>query len=149
MTHSTIIDRQGDARIAALLERLPRSEPEHSWEGVLQGATGSTTGHTIEFRATLAFHGGLIEGTGRVAALARSRPDWDDSLVLSGASRDGEVSFSIWLAASAFKQSAFSTTGHLSVDGGEMTGDWSVGCFDPVGCGCQGGGGTFRMKRID
>lgn len=149
MTHTKIREGQANDRVAELLDRLPQRGPEHSWEGALQGVYGSAGSGKIEFKATIAFHGELIEGTGRVSRLAQARPEWDDSLVLSGSRREGAVNFDIWLTASAFGRSAFSTVGQLSADGREMTGDWSVGCFDPAACGCKGGGGTYRMTRID
>lgn len=142
-------DRRTGAALDTLLERLPALGPEHTWEGSLIGATGNAAKSNIGIRAVLRFAHGLVEGTGRVSGLAQTRPTWDDSLEISGTRDGGVVHLQIWFAAAAFARSSFVLSGELSTDERQISGTWVVGCFDPPGCGCQGGGGTFRLDRVE
>ncbi|NJO55637.1 MAG: hypothetical protein HC834_03930 [Rhodospirillales bacterium] len=134
--------------IAALLDRVPALGPEHVWEGALDGASGSASSWTLKVRAHIAFHGGLIEGTGRM----ETPPAVDGAVDTFGlvGTRDGDgVAFALWFDTPAISHVPIETTGRLSADGRTMTGDWTIGCFYPDTCGCTGGGGTYRLERVD
>jgi hypothetical protein len=134
--------------VAKLLATTPALGPEHIWEGALTGASGSASTWTLNVRAHIAFHGGLIEGRGCIA----EPPAIDgavDTFSLVGTRHGDVVAFAIWLDTAALSHVPIETTGHLSADGLTMAGAWTVGCFYPDSCGCTGGGGTYRLEQIE
>jgi hypothetical protein len=135
--------------LAPLLRGLPALSPEHYWEGEFTGARGAAQNCTIGVKAQIGFHGHLIEGAGRAVTFPAEFSDTDASFSLSGVLSFDSVSFQLWFGASQIRHEPFIGSGMLSSDGREIGGDWSVQCFDPETCGCEGGGGVFRLKRID
>jgi len=132
-----------------LLEDAPRLEPEHHWEGELAGSHGAANGCVIRIAAQIAFPGSLIAGSGRMLNKLDGSPDFVPDLDLTGTLEKGAVALQLWFAGAEIRHVPFVGTGRLSNDAREMTGDWSVQCFNPKTCGCDGGCGTFRLVRVD
>lgn len=136
-----------DPRLSALLSDAPRIGPDRHWQGEFEGTRGACKGSSLHISAHIAFHGTLLEGNGRFTN--PPEPSWDDRIALAGTGYAGAVDFQVWFSAQAFRPSPFACSGRLSVDEREMTGTWSFACFNPDSCGCNGGGGTFELRRID
>ena len=149
----TIIDTQVVARqhpgLVRLLEEAPRLGHEHNWEGELAGARGAAKGCAIRVKARIGFYGDMTEGVGRAVNFPADMAASDAEFTLSGTLDLDAVAFQIWFAGAPFGHQPFACAGVLGSDGREMTGDWSVGCLFPDACDCDGGGGTFHLKRID
>lgn len=132
-----------------MLAEVPRISPDHHWQGKLKGTHGASNGSSLRISAQLGFHGSLLEGTGHFTNGPKDDPSWDDKVALAGTGHDGVIDFQVWFSAQAFRSTPFACSGQLSADEREMTGIWSFACFSPAICGCEGGGGTFELRRID
>ena len=115
------------------------------WEGELEGNHGAPKGSTIRVKAQIGFDGSLIEGVGRAVNFPA---DATPELALSGTRESDAVCVQVWFNGEPFGHQPFVCSGELTSDGREMAGDWSVACQNPDTCGCKGGGGRFRLKRI-
>jgi hypothetical protein len=122
------------------IERAP------NWEGELDGSFGAPEGATIRIKAHIGFDYQMIEGEGRAVNLPAK--GYADGFALSGVLTESAVALQIWFNGEPFGRQPFLCTGDLSEDGRAMAGDWSVACQNPDSCNCQGGGGTFRLKRV-
>lgn len=136
-------------RVGRLLDRVPTLDHEHHWEGEFKGSHGAAEGSTIAIKARLAFRGELIDGNGRIVDGMSEKLDGPDSFTVGGTLDGDVVDLLLWFDAPLLGRSPFVGSGLLTSDAREIDGDWTVGCFNPATCGCDGGGGTFRLKRID
>jgi hypothetical protein len=142
-----VIDRP--PRLVRLLDWAPQLGHEHNWEGALSGLRGAAQNCEIGLKARIAFHGDLIEGVGRMVNRPEGMPDFNDGFTLSGTLIGDSVDFQLWFAEDLIAREPFAVSGQLSLDARDMVGDWTVRCFNPTTCGCDGGGGDFRLKRVD
>jgi hypothetical protein len=141
-----ILDRPPPA-LGQLLKRSPRLSPEHHWEGEFAGAHGSTKSCTLRIKAQIAFRGELVEGKGRCVNMPADTFG-DDTFTLSGTLGAGGLSFHVDFAVAPIGTVPVVADGALSADERTMTGDWSIACIFPDTCDCQGGGGTFELRRV-
>ena len=142
-----VIDRP--PRLARLLADAPAPGFEHHWEGELAGSSGAAVGCNIKLKASMAFHGALVDGRGRFANVGAGVTDAQATLSISGTLEADVISLRLWSASAELGRVPFEAAGKLECGGREMGGAWSVTCFNPDTCGCTGGGGTFRLKRVD
>ncbi len=119
------------------------------WEGELTGTQGAPKGCVMRLEAQIDFNRHSIEGVGRAVNFPSDVPSSHAELTLSGSCSLETVMFEIWFSGTPYGHQPFCGAGTLGNDGREMSGDWSVACLTPDSCGCNGGGGTFRLKRID
>jgi hypothetical protein len=130
-----------------LLNRATEFGHEHNWEGAFSGTTGAAKDCTIRVKAALGFHGDVLEGAGRFVDFPPV--DADNTFEVSGTVGPALVYFELWFTAAVVARVPFVASGSLHSGGRELTGDWTVVCFDSDACGIDGGGGTFHLKRID
>ena len=151
MTTGTLITvaKRRNPRLVRLLRTVPALGYEHNWEGAFEGARGAAAGCTLRVKAQIAFHGDLIEGAGRFVDFRSGGAAGDDGFALTGTATPGAVSLELWFSAAEARRVPLAATGIIGCNGREMSGDWAVACFNPDTCGCDGGGGTFHLKRID
>lgn len=142
-------DARRGARVLELIDRAPALDHEHHWEGEYFGHHGSASGSTVAVKARLAFHGEVIDGAGRLIDGLNDVLDGKYGFDVDATRVADVVELHLWFEAEVLARAPFVCTGLLTGDGREISGDWTVGCFDPDTCGCDGGGGTFRLKRID
>ncbi len=132
-----------------LIDRVPDLAPDHHWEGEFTGIAGSPKGSVIRIKARIAFHGPLLEGQGRCINWPASELAGQDGLSISGTVGAESLDFQLWFLAADLSRAAIRGCGVLGAQGHAMTGDWSIGCFNPDSCGCDGGSGTFHLRRVD
>lgn len=145
----TAVGAPSTPRLATLLDGVPQLGREHHWEGELTGARGAAESAVLRVSAHIAFHGSLIEGAGRITNADGSIAWGRGEFTLSGGLSGDSIGFDLWLASGDAARVPLSVNGLLSADGREMSGDWSFTCFYPGACDCDGGGGPFRLQRID
>jgi hypothetical protein len=126
---------------AIVLARAP------NWEGELDGLKGAAKGSTIRVKARLGLDYAMVEGEGRAVNLSAGR-NHADGFSVSGVLAGAAVELQLFFSGEPFGRQPFICTGTLSEDGREMAGDWSLACLNPDTCGCKGGGGSFRLKRV-
>lgn len=148
MTDTLVVLRRSPV-IDDLARCATAPQNEHNWEGTFTGSAGSADGFTVTIKANITFATDLIEGVGRAVNLSADAPAGAGELAISGTQHEDVVHFELWFGAAEMARESFSATGILSADGREMLGRWTVGCFDPQACGCSGGGGEFKLKRVD
>ncbi len=136
-------DIDAPAKLDLKLDTAPH--PEQHWEGCFDY---DDDGDPEQFHiiAHLRFGGGLFEGAGKVAAKG-SEESLD--VALSGETNGQDVSFAMWISEEEVRFQHFSCTGTMSADETAMDGDHSYPCWDPENCGCEGGSGTFEMRRVE
>ena len=139
----------GSPRLARLLEETPTLGPEHHWEGELQRGYGLMQVAALKLAAAIAFHGALVEGTGRFVDVSGPHLGCHPEFSLCGSIDATGVTLQLWTQAPEMRHEPFLATGLLAADGCEMSGDWRVACFRPGSCGCGGNGGPFRLRRVD
>ena len=57
--------------------------------------------------------------------------------------------FVMHFEADTVRRSPFTCAGKLDGNQKSLRGSWSVTCFNPDSCGCEGGGGDFNFWRVD
>lgn len=126
-----------------------KAEPEQHWEGVLKGEHGSAKTGRVEVKARLRFQNAVLDGRGVTHTFPtrlRGQPcEFDVSGVIEG---DGDLAFQLWFIEPEIGHVPFELEGALSSNGARMTGAWTCACFYPDRCGCGGGGGSFRLKKV-
>ena len=133
--------------LSRLLERCPELGREHHWEGQLVIFRGRRSDfNTITLKASIAFHGSLIEGAGSIFGTPTGS---SPTFTICGTRDFDHVAFQIWRDARELRDVPYETVGQLACDGREMTGEWSRACLKPGSCGCEGWGGRFRLQRVD
>ena len=135
--------------LSRLLENCPQLNREHHWEGDLTITRAVNPGFVFKVKASIGIHGDLIDGTGRSYTMPYKLTEADGAFTLSGSLAAGTVAFQLWFSGTDWRQRPFVATGHIGVDGREMSGDWTTQCMQPTGCGCAGLGGPFRLQRVD
>ena len=148
-TADILIVSRRPPHLARLLDRVPELGHEHHWEGEFTGVHGAASDCEIRVKASIAFHGDLLEGAGRLAYPPAGMPGFDDAFTVSGTIGAETVDFQLWFTAVELGREPIVSSGVLGADGREMSGDWSFQCFNSATCGCDGGGGTFRLRRVD
>ncbi len=118
--------------------------PDEEWEGRFRGTGGNARGLGFHFRARLGFSGGVVTGKGRCLDLRKG----DDGMAFEGSAGHGTADLLVWFEDPRYSRNPLSCTGRMAGDGGAIAGEFTLGCFEPSGCGCSGGSGTFEMRRV-
>lgn len=141
-------------KLAGLMAQSPATEsaalpalegaPDYHWEGVFEFDVGGDAEDNFRIKAMIGFHGDVVEGSGVLDLLTG---DAGGEIGLTGTRLGENVHFEMWYD-SAEARSPFVCVGALSADEQAMDGSWTFACFDPENCGCDGGAGAFRLRRV-
>ncbi|MBI1339137.1 hypothetical protein GC169_02840 [bacterium] len=142
--------RVSKPEIASLLQLDIVAEPKHHWEGVLAGGYGSAEKGRVEVKAFLRFQADMIDGEGASHTFPSRLNGAPCTFAVTGRiSAFGDVAFEVWFDDQECGRIPFTCTGQIAADWRTISGDWSCACFYGDACGCDGGGGTFELRRVD
>lgn len=142
----TLVDKLHDP-LEPLLQQKIEIAPERTWEGKMLGVSGSSRRANIGLKASLGFHGGLVEGRGRTPDFPSRTPN-GSGFEVTGTVFNGAVQFDVWFDAPIARRTPFVCTGTINDDMTVIEARFSVDCFSPNTCGCGGGTGTLQLKRV-
>jgi hypothetical protein len=131
-----------------LLESVREIGPGRRWEGAFIADYGKAKGETLRIRAQLHILGTQLEGVGHVTNRPVDRLMGTHGVVLSGTVVAGEVMLRLWFEACDIGRMPLVGSGALATHEGALHGYWTGGNCNTTARGC-GGGGTFRLERVD
>ena len=70
-------------------------------------------------------------------------------MTVSGAQTDDAVQLSIWFDGTELANFPIECDGVIDPDERLILGAWKTPCVEPDTCGCDGGGGSYKLHRID
>jgi hypothetical protein len=125
----------------------PEPVPDQEWEGELKGRYGICRRAKILVRAQMAFRGDLVSGQGVTPNFPYGREG--GAFTLDGALKGSAFEIDLVMDDADFRQTTYACTGVMNAAEDEIEGKWTVGCLRPRECGCKGGGGVFRLQKVE
>lgn len=131
-----------------LLIPAVEKQPEHEWEGEFVGETGTAKDYVIRFKTMLGIHGELVEGAGRLTDVNGETVPEIVNCTFTGSAFDANIHAEFWFDTDEPVRKPIVCVGVIDAKETEITGSWTMECFDPVECKCGGAGGSFSMRRV-
>ncbi|MFZ4068703.1 MAG: hypothetical protein ACOYJ6_01190 [Caulobacterales bacterium] len=129
------------------LKPFSEKQPEHVWVGALKGAQGACRKAKIDLRAQISITGGVLIGRGASANFPHDAPG--AAVALEGGASAGGVHFDLVIETGDLARAPFLCAGVMNAAETEMTGGFEIRCIYPGICDCAGGGGSFRLTKVE
>lgn len=142
MAPARITKRSLDFAAAFGIDLAP--QPHTLWEGAFVHTTSSPN-ESYYLRAAIGMNGGALQGEGYLS------PDPADihsiEADIAGSVDGRNISFAVWVR-TEHRSEPFTCTATIDAQADVIRGTWRHPCYRGEGCNCEGGGGTFELRRI-